>query len=114
MRLVPMDMSVSWAMPSVEDFMIRCGKMNEYIVDTDVSLQSIVYVRDALNKSQQIEFYLLPFDQQLEESSSEADIDAALQGVPQQPKPQSFCTQEADEYLGFDLGMFRTLDLGVH
>ena len=57
-------MSVSWAMPSVEDFVIRCGRLNEYIVDTDISLHSIVYA-DAITKSRPIEFDLLPLESQL-------------------------------------------------
>lgn len=106
MRLMPMDMSVSWAMPTVDDFMVRCGKLNEYILDTNVSLHSIVYVRDSLTKSQQIEFYLLPFDRQL----SHTDTSAVDNGKDpsQQGMPQSFCSQEADESLDFSIGSFNS------
>lgn len=101
MRLVPMDMTVSWASPTVDDYMIRCGKMNEYIMDTDISLHSIVYVRDALTKSQQIEFYLLPFDKQIHHTGTSSNENTTQESSQ---VPTTFCSSEADELLEFAFG----------
>lgn len=95
-RAQAVDMSVSWALPAIEDFMIRCGRLNEYIVDADISLHSIVYVRDAITKSRAIEFDLLPYEAQLHHTDG-ASVDDSPAGE------QSFCSIEADEGLGFDL-----------
>jgi hypothetical protein len=70
--------------------------LNEYIVDADISLHSIVYVRDAITKSRAIEFDLLPYEAQLHHTDG-ASVDDSPAGE------QSFCSIEADEGLGFDL-----------
>jgi len=87
------DMSVSWALPVVDDFIIQCGRLNEFIIDTDICLHSIVYVRNAIAKSEPIEFNVIPkTDPSLDLTSDN--------GLP--PEEKSFCSLQGDTLLGFD------------
>jgi hypothetical protein len=98
-------MSVSWAMPTVEDFVIRCGRLSEYIVDPDISLHSMVYVRDAITKSRPIEFDLLPNETQINHADVVSVNDSPV-------GEQSFCSLEADEKLGFELSTLPSAQCG--
>jgi len=69
-QLKPVDLTVSWAPPSDEDFVIKIGSGNEYIFDFDVQLSSILYVRECMIKSKEIEFHFVEHEPLKEKARS--------------------------------------------
>eukprot|EP01087_Luapelamoeba_hula_P012509 TRINITY_DN3491_c0_g1_i1.p1 TRINITY_DN3491_c0_g1~~TRINITY_DN3491_c0_g1_i1.p1 ORF type:complete len:1193 (-),score=145.86 TRINITY_DN3491_c0_g1_i1:18-3596(-) len=91
MRLQPLDMSVSWATPNPENYVVRLGRCNEYLFDTRCRLLSLVYVRECITRSKPIEFDLVEYEPLLSKIGRKTNV-----VTEPAPLKQSFCSIEAE------------------
>ncbi|KAL6041157.1 Phosphatidylinositol 4,5-bisphosphate 3-kinase catalytic subunit gamma isoform [Balamuthia mandrillaris] len=95
LHIQPTDLSVSWVPLSAEDYVVKLGRCNEYIFDTNVPLSSIQYVRDCITKSQVIEFELVEYEPLKSKAANR------FNSLPTSEQAhQSFCSIKADKALG--------------